>query len=84
MTSTVTSVTMTIIKHHSYAWLSMHGGVIAILLLLGLLIEGEFLRAVGTPRLVAGRAVLATVIVPLLLPFTLIIGVRFLILLHLA
>jgi hypothetical protein len=69
---------MTVIYSNNYGSLSAIAGIIVFSLLLCLLVEKEIMRAIGGMQPEMGAKAIDLVIIPLLLPFFLIIGLRFL------
>ena len=76
MTSTVTELTITTIQSNTYETLSTSLGLIVILLLIVLLVQKEFIRAIGGPRSQTWMQALNIAIIPLLLTFGLTVVMR--------
>ena len=76
MTAIVTELTKDAILSSSSGDVTTTLGIIAIVLLLVLLIQSEFLRAVGGSRSQLWRQALNVIIGPLLFVFVLIVAVR--------
>ena len=79
MTPTVTQITLSAITSNSYETLSTTLGMVVIPLLLVLLIQREFIRALGGDRSGMWLKALDTAIVPLLLMFGFVMVMRLLV-----
>ena len=78
MTSTVTAMTIKVITAYTFNTLSTTVGVVVIELLFGLLLQKELIRSLGTPLAKVWMRALDIAVLPLLLTFCVIVGVRFL------